>query len=255
MVGYVNWQRNRRHFLHDGVHRRDRRRHQGDTRPIISPSPATSSTWRSTARSSWPGSGWRRSGPPHDVSVVPGNHDAYVPGAFDKVCRAWGAWMTRRRARRAGRPPRLSLSARAGQRRADRRVHRRAPPRRSWPTASFARTRRSGWAACSDEAAKRGLFRVVMIHHPPVRSAVPQHKRLFGIGNFQKTVLQARRRTGAARPFARCRRCYWIGGKSSSQVPVVGVAAAGQAVGGSHAGGAMEPARDFRRARTPGRCG
>ena len=30
-------------------------------------------------------------GPPHDVSVVPGNHDAYVPGAFDKVCRAWAA--------------------------------------------------------------------------------------------------------------------------------------------------------------------
>ena len=30
-------------------------------------------------------------GPAEDVSVVPGNHDAYVPGAFDKVCRAWGA--------------------------------------------------------------------------------------------------------------------------------------------------------------------
>ena len=33
-------------------------------------------------------------GPPHDVSVVPGNHDAYVPGAFDKVCRAWAPWMS-----------------------------------------------------------------------------------------------------------------------------------------------------------------
>ena len=32
--------------------------------------------------------------PAEDVSVVPGNHDAYVPGAFDKVCRAWGAWMS-----------------------------------------------------------------------------------------------------------------------------------------------------------------
>ena len=27
-------------------------------------------------------------GAPQDVSVVPGNHDAYVPGAFDKVCRS-----------------------------------------------------------------------------------------------------------------------------------------------------------------------
>ena len=25
-------------------------------------------------------------GTPHDVSVVPGNHDAYVPGALDKAC-------------------------------------------------------------------------------------------------------------------------------------------------------------------------
>ena len=33
-------------------------------------------------------------GDPHDVSVVPGNHDAYVPGALDRVCRAWGPWMS-----------------------------------------------------------------------------------------------------------------------------------------------------------------
>ncbi len=25
--------------------------------------------------------------------MVPGNHDAYVPGALDKACRAWGAFM------------------------------------------------------------------------------------------------------------------------------------------------------------------
>ena len=36
-------------------------------------------------------------GRPEDVSVVPGNHDAYVPGAFDKVCRAVGAVDARRR--------------------------------------------------------------------------------------------------------------------------------------------------------------
>ena len=54
---------------------------------------------------------------------MPGNHDAYVPGAFDKVCRSWGAWMTRRRIR-AGRPPRLSLSPGRGQGGADRRIQR-----------------------------------------------------------------------------------------------------------------------------------
>ena len=33
-------------------------------------------------------------GDPRDVSVVPGNHDAYVPGALDRVCRAWSPWMS-----------------------------------------------------------------------------------------------------------------------------------------------------------------
>ena len=36
MVGYVNWQRNRRRFLHDGVHRRDRRPTSRRTLPTIS---------------------------------------------------------------------------------------------------------------------------------------------------------------------------------------------------------------------------
>ncbi len=32
-------------------------------------------------------------GAPGDISVVPGNHDAYVPGALDKACRKWEPWM------------------------------------------------------------------------------------------------------------------------------------------------------------------
>ncbi len=28
------------------------------------------------------------------VSLVPGNHDAYVPGALEQACRAWAPWMT-----------------------------------------------------------------------------------------------------------------------------------------------------------------
>src|SRR5690606_29833109 len=32
-------------------------------------------------------------GSPHDISLVPGNHDAYVPRALDKICKAWGNYM------------------------------------------------------------------------------------------------------------------------------------------------------------------
>ena len=41
--------------------------------------------------------------------------------------------------------------------------------------------------------ARQGLFRVIMIHHPPVRGAVSQQKRLFGIARFHKII----RRHGA----------------------------------------------------------
>ena len=85
-------------------------------------------------------------------------------------------------------------------------------------------------AAMLGETGKRGLFRVVMIHHPPVRNAVPQHKRLFGIDNFQRTV----RRHGAElvlHGHSHLPSLHWIDG-NKAKVPVVGVAAAGQAPGG-----------------------
>ena len=84
-----------------------------------------------------------------------------------------------------------------------------------------------------DETAEQGLFRVVMIHHPPVRGAVASHKRLFGIGNFQKIV----RRHGAElvlHGHSHDPSLNWIEGKEH-KVPVVGVSAAGQSVGGSKA--------------------
>ena len=39
-----------------------------------------------------------------------------------------------------------------------------------------------------DATARRGLFRVIMIHHPPIRGAVSPPKRLFGISRFHKVI-------------------------------------------------------------------
>jgi 3',5'-cyclic AMP phosphodiesterase CpdA len=171
-------------------------------------------------------------GPAADVSVVPGNHDAYVPGAFDKVCRVWGAWMTGdgqnapadRHAfpymRVRGKVALIGASsARAT-----------AP---FMANGFFREDQAHRLGALLDKAAKQGLFRVVMIHHPPVRNAVAQHKRLFGISNFQKTIA----RHGAElvlHGHSHEPTLYWIGAKGKQTVPVVGVAAGGQATGGSH---------------------
>lgn len=231
MVGYVNWQRNRRHLMTDGVLGSivadiknagvDHIAVTGDLVNLaLDAEIELAKQWLETL------------GPPDGVSVVPGNHDAYVPGAFDKVCRSWGGWMTGdgqnapadRHAfpylRVRGKVALIGVStARAT-----------AP---FMANGFFREDQSHRLGAVLDKAARHGLFRVVMIHHPPVRGAVAQHKRLFGIGNFQKTIS----RHGAElilHGHSHEPTLHWIGGKGRQTVPVVGVAAGGQAVGGAH---------------------
>ncbi|WEX07933.1 metallophosphoesterase [Chelativorans sp. AA-79] len=168
-------------------------------------------------------------GIPRDVSVVPGNHDAYVPRALDKACRAWGAYMAADGAApitEHGQFPYMRVrgpvaliglsSARAT-----------AP----FLASGYFTEKQEGRAGeLLDEAGARDLFRVILIHHPPVRGATGQHKRLFGISRFQKMV----RRHGAElvlHGHTHQPTVHRIDGKDGVSVPVVGVAAAGQAHG------------------------
>jgi 3',5'-cyclic AMP phosphodiesterase CpdA len=229
LTGYVNWHRNRRQFLHDSVIDAI----VGDINAANPDHIAVTGDLVNLALDieidmarQW----LELLGGPDRVSVVPGNHDAYVPGAFDKVCRAWGNWMTSDGAN----PPadrhafpylkvqgNIALigttSARAT-----------AP---FMATGYFREQQARRLASMLDETGSRGLFRVVMIHHPPVRHAVGPHKRLFGIRRFQNTVLHH----GAElvlHGHSHMPSLYTIAGKDGP-VPVVGVAAAGQALGGS----------------------
>ena len=92
VLGYVNWQRNRSRFLHDSVieaivtdmkaNAPDHIAVTGDLVNLaLDREIELARLWLETL------------GDPHDVSVVPGNHDAYVPGALDRLCRAWSPWM------------------------------------------------------------------------------------------------------------------------------------------------------------------
>lgn len=227
VVGYVNWQRNRRRLLHDGIigsivadieaNAPDHLAVTGDIVNLaLDGEIELAKLWLEAV------------GNPHDVSVVPGNHDAYVPGAFDKVCRSWGAYMTgdeltapidRKSFPYMRIRDQVALigvsTARAT-----------AP---FMANGFFREDQSHRLAKHLDEAARRKLFRVVMIHHPPVRNAVAQHKRLFGIANFQETV----RRHGAElvlHGHSHDPTLYWIDGKHG-RIPVVGVSATGQSVG------------------------
>jgi len=77
-----------------------------------------------------------------------------------------------------------------------------------------------------------------MIHHPPLRGAVSPHKRLFGIQRFQSVV----RWHGAElvlHGHSHLPSQGAIEGPGGQSVPVIGVAAAGQSLGG------LKPAAQF----------
>lgn len=173
-------------------------------------------------------------GAPDEVSVVPGNHDAYVPGALDKACRAWGPWMAS-----DGIPPPKGRGSFPFMRvRGNVAIIGISSARATAPLLAsgyFTQRQADKVAVLLDEAARRKLFRVVLIHHPPVRGATSQHKRLFGISRFQKLV----RRHGAdlvLHGHTHLATVHWIKGPEGD-VPVIGVAAAGQSAGGSKPAG------------------
>lgn len=227
VVGYVNWQRNRRRHMHDAVIDTivaDMKASTPDHLTVTGDLVNLALDGEIEMAKHW----LETLGSPEDVSVVPGNHDAYVPGAFDKVCRSWAAWMSGdgvtapidRNAfpylRVRGNVALIGVStARAT-----------AP---FMANGFFLEGQAQRLATVLDATNKRGLLRVIMIHHPPVRGAVAQQKRLFGISRFHKTV----HRHGAElvlHGHSHLPSLFFIGGRGA-RIPVVGVAAAGQSPG------------------------
>jgi len=164
-------------------------------------------------------------GDPKNISVVPGNHDAYVPGALSKASAAWRPWTVGEtgwaQANEHGFP-----YVRV---RGDVAIIGVSSARASAPflaTGSFTETQARRMGKILDRAGAEGLARVVLIHHPPVRGAAASHKRLYGISTFQKAIAKH----GAElvlHGHTHLPTLYWIPGKDGD-VPVVGVAAGGE---------------------------
>ena len=228
ITGYLNWQRNRRRLLHPGVTDAlldDIRAADVDHVAITGDLTNLALDAEIELAREW----LELVGEPDHVSVVPGNHDAYVPGALAKACRAWKPWMTGEKTRvgisehgfpylrvRDNQTCALPISARA------------TSPFMALGHFSSTQAKRVG--KLLDIAAKRGLFRVIMIHHPPIRGATTAHKRLYGIGLFHKTL----RRHGAElvlHGHTHLPTLYWIEGPDG-RIPVVGVTADGQGMSG-----------------------
>jgi 3',5'-cyclic AMP phosphodiesterase CpdA len=126
-------------------------------------------------------------GSPHDVSVVPGNHDTYVNLPWAQGLAKWNAYMT---GDDAAAPDGIKAFPY---------LRRRGPVgivglNTGEPEAWFLATGRLGQeqiARCEEMLAalgREGLFRLVLIHHPPQPGGAPWRKSLLDARAFREMI-------------------------------------------------------------------
>jgi 3',5'-cyclic AMP phosphodiesterase CpdA len=229
ITGFVNWHRNRRKHLFGGTldillqdiasKNIDHLAVTGDLVNLASGLEInTAAEWLTTV------------GDPTFVSVVPGNHDAYVPGAYEKSMRAWYPYVRGDLAPAEWGEeghifPYLRIRDRVALIGCSTAVA--TPP---FAASGYFSPRQARETVNMLRAAgEAGLFRVVMIHHPPIRGATSFYKRMIGIRRFAAVVS-----TGGAdlvlHGHTHLNTLYWLRGQTGP-VPVVGIASASQGPG------------------------
>ncbi|MBB5576518.1 MULTISPECIES: metallophosphoesterase family protein [Rhizobium] len=230
ITGFVNWHRNRRKHLFGGtldLLLDDIRSKQADHLAVTGDLVNLASGIEIRTAAEW----LKTLGDPAFTSVVPGNHDAYVPGSYEKAMRAWypyvqgdhapSEWQEDRRIF-----PYLRIRDRVALIGCSTAVA--TPP---FAASGFYSARQARETVNMLRAAgEAGLFRVVMIHHPPIRGATSFYKRMIGIRRFAAVVS-----TGGAElvlhGHTHLNTLHWLRGQTGP-VPVVGIASASQGPGG-----------------------
>ncbi|SDR33954.1 metallophosphoesterase [Pseudovibrio sp. Tun.PSC04-5.I4] len=190
LLGYINWQRNRAHAMTNSylnalisdihAHEPDHIALCGDLVNIALPKEvAGAKDWLATV------------GSPKKVSLTPGNHDAYVPGALKQAYSAWRPYMQS--------DPELGITPPLGnalhfpfvRRRDNITIIGLSSAKATGPFMATGHIDHNQLRELADQlehAKRRGDFRVVMLHHPPVRSATSWYKRLVGSSRFRNVI-------------------------------------------------------------------
>ncbi|WP_279479970.1 metallophosphoesterase [Aureimonas sp. SK2] len=229
ITGYINWQRNRKRSMFGDTLLKlvaDLKTHAPNHVAVTGDLVNLATKGEIAGARIW----LEDLGDPSLVSVVPGNHDAYVPGALKRIYHEWHPYLLGD----AGLNPH----------------HRHYPYMRVrgnvaiigtssaeatapfFATGTFKRGQALATARLLEEAKARGLFRVVMIHHPPIAGAAAWSKRLIGKQFFSKVIHDA----GAElvlHGHTHLDTLYWLTGPGGEKVPVAGIPSASQNAGGS----------------------
>ncbi|MDD9910892.1 MAG: metallophosphoesterase [Ahrensia sp.] len=185
ITGYANWRLNRKGAMHDGfldalvahmlAAKPDHIAVTGDLVNLaLREEMRLARAWLETL------------GDADSVSAVPGNHDTYVPGALKDILELWRPFMSGDDAadgnpfpylRRRG--PMALIGTNSG--------------RATMPfmaTGSFRSQQAYDTARLLDKTRDEGLFRIVMIHHPPFENATAWSKRLIGSSRFRMMIAE-----------------------------------------------------------------
>ncbi len=229
-LGFINWQRGRKY-----IHRREAL--DAITRDLKTIATDHIAVTGDLVNLSLPIEyAWARSwldalGPPTDVTVIPGNHDTYVPQARRGPVEYWGDYMrgddgavsgTFPFVRRRGNVALIALCS-------------------AVPTGPFMATGELGEKQLSVFGAaleqNRGLFRVVLIHHPPVSPPERYLRRLIDAAEFRQ-VLAGHGAELVLHGHDHCRSIVWLDGPGKA-IPAIGVPSASARVrhGHENAGG------------------
>ena len=217
VTGYINWQRRRR-FIHDpgtlAAIVADLRRQTPDHIAVTGDIANIALAAEFTQGRDW----LERLGSAQEVTFVPGNHDIYVRAAAKFAGRQWGAYMSDDDAaggfpfvRRRGNIALIGLST-------------------GVPTAPFLATgwlgtnQLAGLAAVLNRLKNENVFRVVLIHHPPV-SAAARHKQLLD-APVLKRVIAAHGADLLLHGHDHLHMINWLDGPGGTRVPAVGVPSA-----------------------------
>lgn len=171
-----------------------------------------------------------RLGGPDDVSIVPGNHDAYVRSSLTEMTKIFSAYM-RGDGETAKTPLRFPYVRRRGPL-ALIGVNSGIPTLPFFATGALGAPQRDALAQILDQTRAEGLFRIVMIHHPPLRTGAR-----FGRGlNDAEALTRVLAQHGAELVLHGHNHRYSLArieGKNGL-VPVLGVASASAVPGTPH---------------------
>jgi len=222
VTGYINWQRRRR-FIHDPAvlaklvadvqrHAPDHIAVTGDIANIALPAEFPR------------GRDWLESlGTAKDVTFVPGNHDVYVQEAANYAARQWGAQMSDDDGisgfpflRRRG--PLALVGVTTG-----------VPTAPLLATGWLGTLQLAGLAETLNQLKTENLFRVLLIHHPPVSQA-GRSKALLDAPVLLR-IIAAHGADLVLHGHDHLHMINWLNGPNGTRVPAIGVPAASAAPG------------------------